>query len=110
MNIENFILFAMSFICVIISVFQFKEKGIPLNNEYIWASKNDRDNMADSDKRPYFKQSAIVFLLLGLMCGFLGLAQQLRLNWLFIISNLLIVVVIVYAVCSSVYIAKNKNS
>ncbi len=48
--------------CLVISVMSFAEKGFLFNNAYIWASKKERETM---DKRPHYRQSAIVFALLA---------------------------------------------
>lgn len=43
---------------LVFSYLQFNEKGFLLNNAYIYASKQEREAM---DKKPYYKQSGIVF-------------------------------------------------
>lgn len=52
----------LSIVCAVISVLQFKEKGVLLNNAYIYASKQERENM---DKTPHYRQSGIVFALIS---------------------------------------------
>ena len=42
----------------------FREKGFLINNAYIYASKPERERM---DKKPHYHQTAIVFLLLGII-------------------------------------------
>ncbi len=59
--IETIICFALAGICLIISIFQFMEKGFCFNNAYLYASKEERKTM---DKSPHYRQSAIVFMLL----------------------------------------------
>ena len=56
------ILFVIAMAAFIMSYFSFKEKGFLLNNAYIHASRRKRENM---DKKPYYRQSAIVFFLIG---------------------------------------------
>ena len=46
----------------ILAVFQYREKGPLLNNSYLYASAEERRRM---NKKPYYRQSAIVFFLLG---------------------------------------------
>ena len=58
------ILFAVSIFLFFMSVRSFMEKGFLFNNAYIYASKQEREKM---NKKPHYRQSAIVFLLLGLI-------------------------------------------
>ena len=46
----------------IVSVRSFKEKGFLFNNAYLYASKEERATM---DKKPHYRQSAVVFLMIG---------------------------------------------
>ncbi len=48
----------------IVSFRSFREKGFLFNNAYLYASKEERDMM---DKKPYYRQSAIVFLMIGVI-------------------------------------------
>lgn len=58
------VLGVIAIICFVFSYLQFNEKGFLFNNAYIYASKQERKNM---DKKPYYKQSGIVFLLIGII-------------------------------------------
>ena len=89
--------------CFILSTFQFKERGYLFNNAYIYASKEERLAM---NKSPYYAQSGIVFLLIGI--AFLLIAAELffQTGWLYYLEAVPIVVVIVYAIVSSVKISK----
>ena len=58
------ILLVISISSFIVSTFQFKEKGFLFNNAYLYASKQERKTM---NKKPHYKQSAIVFFLIGLI-------------------------------------------
>lgn len=51
-------------VCFVISYFQFNEKGFLFNNAYIYASKQEKETM---DKKPHYKQSGIIFLMLGIV-------------------------------------------
>lgn len=57
-------LFLVALGALILSYFQFKEKGILLNNAYIYATKEERRTM---NKKPYYRQSAIVFFQIGII-------------------------------------------
>lgn len=92
-------------IAFIINFFQFKEKGFLFNNAYLYASKKERETM---NKRPYYRQSAIVFLLLGIAFLLLATAILFAVKWLCIVIVLLTVCMIIYAIQSSIHIEKNK--
>ena len=47
-------------ILAVVSIRSFQNKGFLFNNAYIYASKKERGKM---DKKPYYRQSAIVFLI-----------------------------------------------
>ena len=89
--------------CFIISVMQFKEKGFLFNNAYSWASKQEREKM---DKKPYYRQSGIVFALCGAIFLSMALACILLTNWLWIVTGALTAAVLTYAVASSI---KERN-
>ena len=99
------ILFAISIFAFVISIRSFIGKGFLFNNAYIYASKEEREKM---DKKPHYKQSAIVFLLIGLIFSLNALAALLKINWIFYIVIAVVIVAIVYAIVSSVTIEKNK--
>lgn len=82
------------------------EKGFLFNNAYIYASKQEREKM---NKKPYYRQSAIVFMLLGLIFLLNAIAVLLELNWLFYIVAAVLIVTLVYAVVSSIINEKNKK-
>lgn len=63
------ILFLISSGVFVMSILSFMQKGFLLNNAYIYASKEERKKL---DKKPHYRQSAIVFLLLGIVFLLLG--------------------------------------
>ena len=97
--IASIICFIICIICVIISIMQFMEKGIPLNNEYIWSSKKQREDM---DKKPLYRQSAIVFILLAVLFLIIGLECLLKTDWLWFFVWFITIAIMVYAVFSSI--------
>lgn len=106
MIIYAVILIIISAALFILSFFQFKEKGFLFNNAYLYASEEEREKM---NKKPYYRQSGIVFILLGSI--FLLNAVQLltKLNWIFYIVIAVVILTLVYAVISSVMLEKNKK-
>ena len=89
---------ALSLIPLIISIMSFMERGFLFNNAYIWASKQERESM---DKKPYYRQSAIVFALLSPAFLFMALDCCFLTDWLWILSGTFSVAAVVYAVVSS---------
>jgi len=100
------ILGAIAVICFIISYLQFHEKGFLFNNAYIYASKKERETM---DKAPYYRQSGIVFSLIGLLFLINTLVLIYPIGWLFWLVIGIITITLVYAVISSVIIEKRKQ-
>jgi hypothetical protein len=99
------ILGMLTVICLIISISQFWEKGFLFNNAYLYASKSERENM---DKSPYYKQSAVVFLLLSIVFLLTTLQLIFEANWFFYIILAVVIATIIFAVVSSVKIEKRK--
>ena len=97
------IAFVLAVTAAFISVRQFMEKGFLFNNAYIWASKKERER---PDKKPYYRQSAIVFCLLSAVFLVVGISIVLKNNKIQLLEIPLIGVVLVYAIISSVIIEK----
>ena len=99
--ITSCILFIIAIGAFIMSYRSFKEKGFLFNNAYIYASKQERETM---DKKPHYQQSAIVFLLIGVIFLLNGVSVLLAENWIFILVIVIAVIAIVYAIVSSILI------
>lgn len=97
------ILFLMALSSFFMSIRSFKEKGLLLNNAYIYASKKERDSM---NKKPYYTQSAIIFLFIGFVFLLNAIAVFFTIDWIFYIVILLIISTIIYAIVSSIIINK----
>ena len=100
------ILFAVSVFLFFMSVRSFTEKGFLFNNAYIYASKQEREKM---NKKPYYRQSAIVFLLLGIVFLLLALAVLLEVYWIYFVGVSVVIITLIYAIVSSITIEKNKK-
>ncbi len=98
-----FLLMAASFG---ISYFQFQEKGFLFNNAYLYASEEERRTM---NKKPYYRQSGIVFFLIGFIFLLNILELILAVSWLFYVMLLLCVVILIYAIISSIKIETAKK-
>ena len=100
------ILFAISIFLFFMSVRSFMEKGFLFNNAYIYASKEEREKM---NKKPHYHQSAIVFVLIGLIFLLNAIAVLLKVNWIFYIVAAVVIVTLIYAIVSSTTIEKNNK-
>ena len=100
------ILFAVSVFLFFMSVRSFMEKGFLFNNAYIYASKQEREKM---NKKPYYRQSAIVFLLFGIVFLLLALAVLLEVYWIYFVGVSVVIITLIYAIVSSITIEKNKK-
>ena len=94
---------ALATIAFVIGVRSFMEKGFLFNNAYIFASEQERQTM---DKKPHYRQTGMVFCLLGLVFLSIAMAVLLRVAWPYYIAGLLSFVTLVYAIVSSVQSAK----
>jgi len=99
-------LLAVSIFVFILSIRSFLEKGYLLNNAYIYASKKERETM---DKTPYYRQTAVIFLFLGITFLSLGFAMLLDASWITYIAGAVILITLIYAIASSIVIEKRKN-
>ena len=100
------ILFLIAIVAFVFSIRSFLEKGFLLNNAYIYASKKEREDM---DKKPHYRQSAVVFLLIGLIFLLNGLSVLLKTLWISYLAIGVMGITAVYAVASSVAIEKKKK-
>ena len=100
------VLFLISALAFLLSIRSFREKGFLLNNAYLYASRQERETM---DKKPHYRQSAIVFLLIGIIFLLNGLSVLWGLSWISYIATGVIVIAAVYAVASSVKIQKKAT-
>ncbi len=88
------------------SVCHFMEKGFLINNAYIWASKAEREKM---DKKPHYRQTAIVFCLLCTVFLVLGMSIVFQNEKLELVEIPLIIGTLIYAIASSVIIEKRTK-
>ena len=105
--IGTIVLGIIAICCFVFSYMQFHEKGYLLNNAYIYASQQERETM---DKKPHYRQSGIVFLLIGMIFLINAADLILQTDWMFYFVIVYMVLAVVYAVISSVVIEKRKKS
>lgn len=99
-------LFLIAIGSFVISYLQFREKGILINNAYFYASKKERKKM---NKKPHYKQSGIVFLLIGSIFLINAIEMILKTGWLFYMILIVAFIAIIYAIISSIKRNKNKE-
>ena len=99
------VLFLIALVAFVLSVCSFCEKGFLFNNAYLHASKQERDSM---DKKPYYRQSAIVFLFIGCIFSLNGCSLLFHTEWISYLASAAVIGVFIYAVTSSVII-ENQN-
>lgn len=88
-------------VCFVISCFQFAQKGFLFNNAYIYASGKARKTM---NKKPYYVQSGVVFLLLGFVFLISIVNMILKAKWLSALLLVFIAMTVLYAVISTIVI------
>ena len=99
-------LFLVSIGTFVMSVRSFMERGFLFNNAYIFASKEEREKM---DKKPHYRQSAIVFLLLGVSFLLLGIMTLTDALWLLYVVLGIAALTIIYAFVSGVRMENKKD-
>ena len=93
--------FLLAGVLFFLGVRQLLERGYLLNNAWIYATKEEREKL---NKKPWYRQSGIVFCLLGLLFVVIGLYAILRESRLLWLEAALAVGAIVYAIVSSIRI------
>lgn len=97
---------ALSLVALIISLRAFQGKGFLFNNAYIYASEEEREKL---DKKPWYRQTAIAFLLISIIFALLALEVWLNAHWIFFGVLALGIAVVVYAVASTIAIEKKSK-
>lgn len=90
----------------VVAYLQYKERWFLLNNAYLYASKKQKETM---NKKPYYRQSAIVFSLLGLAFLLMAYQQLIKTPWVQSIITSLFILTVVYAIVSTIVIEKKKK-
>ena len=106
-KVMTIILGILSVILFTISLLHMYEKGFLINNAYIYASKEEREKM---NKKPYYRQSGIVFMFLGIISLLNAFNAELKTIGLFIAILVIVVITIVYAIVSARSIEKENNT
>lgn len=99
--------FLLAVVAFVISIRSFQEKGFLFNNAYIYASKQERERM---NKKPHYRQSAITFLLVGVIFLLLGLAVLFNSAWISFVAMGIAIVTGIYAIKSGIAIEKQHTN
>ena len=102
----SIIVFAAAGMLLFFSIRSFAERGFLLNNAYLYASKEERKTM---NKKPYYRQSAIVFCMLSVVFFVIGLSLVFQNDRILLLEIPLIVGAVIYAVVSTVQINKQMK-
>lgn len=90
----------------IVSFRSFKEKGFLFNNAYLYASKEERATM---DKKPHYRQSAVVFLMIGIIFLLNAMSSFWANSCFSYMAIVVTLIAIIYAIVSSVTIERHKK-
>ena len=93
-------------VLLLLSIRSFLQRGLLLNNAYLYASKEERETM---NKKPYYKQSAIVFCILSVVFLVIGLSIVVHEDKILLLEIPLTLGAITYAIVSTVQINKQKE-
>lgn len=104
--VVGIILGAIAIGCFIGSYRHFHEKGFLFNNAYLYASKEEREKM---DKKPYYRQSAIAFLMIGIIFVINAIGAIFEVDWAFALVMPITTITVIYAVVSSIKIEKRNK-
>ena len=96
--IAAIVIFILAGVLLVMGIRHFMEKGFLMNNAWLYASKEERMIM---DKKPYYRQSAIVFCLLSAVFIIVGLSIAIQNDRIVLFEIPLIGATIIYAIVSS---------
>ena len=101
------VLLAVSLFVFVLSIRSFLEKGFLFNNAYLYASKKERETM---NKKPYYRQTAVIFFFIGIVFLSLSIAIFLDAGWITYFAEAVILIMLIYAIVSGIAIEKGKKS
>ena len=104
--ITAIIMFVIAGILLLFSIRSFLERGFLLNNAYLYASKEERKSM---NKKPYYRQTAIVFCILSAVFIVIGLSLVLQNDKIMLLEIPLILGAVIYAIASAVRISREEK-
>ncbi len=107
MSIAAIIPFGLAAAALILSVRHFGRRGFLLNNAWVYATREEREQM---DTAPWYRQTAVCLLLISLIFALIGL-YAITFNSLFLIAEAVVVSGLLgYAVFSTRAITKRTKA
>ena len=100
------IIFIVAAIAVLLGIMQFLQKGPLLNNAWLYANEEQRRTM---DKKPYYIQSGIVFVMIGIQFMLLGCFTLTKMYVFLILEFTVVGIMIITAIVSALMIEKKKG-
>ncbi len=100
------VIFAIAGIGLFLGIRSFMERGFLFNNAYIYANKEERKLM---DKKPYYRQTAIVFCFLSIAFVIIGISVVLKNYKIELLEIPLFIALIIYVSVSTLKINKHKK-
>ncbi|MBR0146944.1 MAG: DUF3784 domain-containing protein [Eubacterium sp.] len=91
---------------VLLGITQLLQKGKLLNNAWLYANEEERRTM---NKKPYYIQSGIVFVMIGIQFLMLGFFTLTKMKLFLIAEFVILSLVVIYAVVSSIMIDREKK-
>ena len=91
---------------LVLGIMQLLKKGPLINNAWIYADDEQRRTM---DKATYYRQSGIVFSMIGIQFGMLGVFCLTQMHIFMYMEFAVIGLVVIYAIISSVMIDRKKK-
>lgn len=85
-------------------------RGRLFNNGWLYATRQQREQMAPARKAAYYRQSGTVFCLLAGVFVLLAVSVLTERHWPYAVEALLLVVTLIYAVRSTAKINKMPES
>jgi len=84
---------ALSIAMLIYAYFTSKEKGPILSNNYLFTTKEDRENI---DRKAEYRYVTIIFINLGIILALMTLELLTMWNWLYYIMAIFILILTIY--------------
>ncbi len=106
MVVVGIIMFVIAAVSILLGIMQLLEKGPLLNNAWLYADEEQRRTM---NKRPYYIQSGIVFVMIGIQFMMLGFFALTKMKVFLILQFTVIGIMVITAVVSAVVIEKKQK-
>lgn len=104
--ILSVILICAAIVMFVLAIRSLKGKGYLFNNAYIYASKEEREKM---DKKPHYRQTGVCFLMISVILLLDGIDILTGINWLSYVAIAITVIVVIYAIVSSIKIEASSG-